>query len=223
MSRRDGRAALALVFTGLLSLTGQAASADLTGRAEIIDGDTIRVAGHTVRLEGIDAPEGRQECQDAAGQSYACGQSATRFLVRLIDSQLVTCEIIGQDAYSRALGICEAGGQEINAEIVRTGWALAFRRYSERYVGEEDQAKRANAGLWAGTFDAPWEWRAGIAAETAPGDCTIKGNIRRSGERIYHMPFQQHYDRTRIDESASEQWFCSEADARAAGWRRAVK
>lgn len=131
--------------------------------------------------------------------------------------------MVGQDAYERALGLCEVGGQDVNAEMVLAGWALAFRRYSDRYAGEEEQAKQASAGMWAGTFDPPWEWRTRIVAETASGDCTIKGNISRSGERIYHMPFQDHYDRTRISESAGERWFCSDSEARAAGWRRALK
>src|SRR3712207_6045708 len=77
----------------------------LRGPAEIIDGDTIRVAGRTVRLDGIDAPEARQECEDAGGQAYPCGRSANRFLSGLIGSNAVTCEVGGMDAYDRALGI----------------------------------------------------------------------------------------------------------------------
>lgn len=207
----------------LLTAALPAFAAEISGPAEVIDGDTIRVLDTTIRLDGIDAPETRQECEDTAARPYSCGDSATRFLTRLVGSGPVTCEVVGRDAYDRAIDLCEAGGQDINAEMVRTGWALAFRRYSDRYVGEEKQAQRASAGLWAGTFDPPWEWRAGIVAETALGDCTIKGNISRSGDRIYHMPFQQHYDRTRIAEDAGERWFCSEAEAQAAGWRRALR
>ena len=216
----NSRAALAFA---VLALASSAGAAELTGRAEIVDGDTIRVGGDTVRLDGIDAPESRQDCEDTAGRPYPCGRSATRFLARLIGRERVTCEITGQDAYGRGLGICEVGGRNINAAMVEAGWALAFRRYSERYTGQEEQAQRARAGLWAGTFDPPWDWRAGIVAETDPGDCVIKGNIARDGDRIYHMPFQQNYDRTRINEAAGERWFCSEAEARAAGWRRALR
>ena len=90
-------------------------------------------------------------------------------------------------------------------------------------LGKRKRRSRAGAGLWAGTFDPPWEWRAAIVAETAPDDCVIKGNISRSGERIYHLPFQDHYDRTRISEEAGERWFCSEAEALAAGWRRSIE
>jgi endonuclease YncB( thermonuclease family) len=206
-----------------VTLSSRSSAWDASGRAEVIDGDTIRIAGETVRLEGIDAPETRQECEDAAGRSYACGELATRSLGRLIARESVTCYLTGRDSYDRALGICESGGLEINAEMVRMGWALAFRRYSARYVQQEKEAEQARAGLWAGTFDPPWNWRAAVVAETPAGDCVIKGNISRSGERIYHMPFQQHYDRTKIDERAGEQWFCSEAEAQAAGWRRALR
>ena len=111
----------------------------------------------------------------------------------------------------------------LNAEMVRAGWALAFKRYSERYVVQEEQAERAAVGVWGGTFDPPWEWRAAIVAESAPDDCPIKGNISRSSERIYHMPFQDHYDRTRINESEGERWFCTEQEAQLAGWRRALR
>ena len=53
------------------------------------------------------------------------------------------------------------------------------------------------------------------------GSCDIKGNISESGERIYHLPSNRYYDVTGIDESRGERWFCSEAEARAAGWRPA--
>ena len=195
----------------------------ITGRAEIIDGDTIRVENTPVRLDGIDAPESRQECENAAGRSYRCGEAATRFLADLIGRQSVTCEVVGKDAYQRALGICRGQDKELNGAMVRSGWALAFQRYSERYAAEEQAARDAGAGLWSGAFDPPWDWRAAITAEAAPGDCVIKGNISQSGERIYHMPFHQHYDRTRINESAGERWFCSEDEALAAGWRRALR
>lgn len=215
--------AIQLALVMIFCLVNQASAADITGRAEIIDGDTIRVAGTTVRLEGIDAPEARQECEDRRGRVYLCGHAATRFLNGLIARQHVTCTVVGRDRYDRSLGICEAAGVDLNAEMVLAGWALAFRRYSERYVDQEGQAERASVGLWGGTFDPPWQWRAAIAAESAPDDCPIKGNISRSGERIYHMPFQEHYDRTRINESEGERWFCTEEEAQLAGWRRALR
>ncbi len=221
---RAGRQLRSLLAALLFCTAAATATADpLTGVAEVIDGDTIRLEGKPVRLDGIDAPEARQECEEPDRRSYSCGNAATRFLADRIGEQQVTCEILGKDAYGRAIGACRTENVDLNAEMVRSGWALAFRRYSERYVREEQQAEAAGAGLWAGTFDPPWEWRAVIAAEAAPGDCVIKGNISRSGEFIYHMPFQQHYDRTQIDEDAGERWFCSQDEALAAGWRRALR
>ena len=107
------------------------------------------------------------------------------------------------------------------------GLALAYRRYSTAYAGQERSAKAARRGLWRGDFVAPWDWRRGKRLAAAPtartGACRIKGNISRSGKRIYHVPGGQYYDRTRIDTSRGERWFCSEAEARAAGWRRAKR
>jgi len=93
-------------------------------------------------------------------------------------------------------------------------------------VDEEVQAEAEGAGMWAGTFVAPWDYRAGAgsASEPAASDgCVIKGNISSSGERIYHVPGGQYYDRTIIDEAAGERWFCTEAEAVAAGWRKAKR
>ena len=106
----------------------------------------------------------------------------------------------------------------------------AYRRYSTQYVAEETVAKVAKRGMWRGAVVAPWEWRKGkrlvgtrnsghtAASRQGGGRCTVKGNIGKSGTRIYHVPGGQFYDRTRIDASKGERWFCTEAEARAAGW-----
>jgi len=81
-------------------------------------------------------------------------------------------------------------------------------------------------GIWAGEFVKPWEWRRGnrlAANDNAPGQCQIKGNINREGERIYHTPGQQAYNMTRINLEAGERWFCLESDAEEAGWRKALR
>ena len=103
----------------------------------------------------------------------------------------------------------------------------AYRKYSDDYTGQEMSAKVGRRGLWAGQFIPPWEWRRGkrLASETAangnPPGCRIKGNIGSKGDRIYHMPGGRWYDRTVITASKGERWFCSEGEAKAAGWRRA--
>ena len=109
-------------------------------------------------------------------------------------------------------------------------------KYSTLYVPDEDKAREARRGLWSGSFVEPWRWRRqrrerGSSSDrrqtrTGPspkaGTCLIKGNISASG-RIYHVPGGAYYARTGIDTSKGESWFCSEAEARAAGWRRSRK
>ncbi len=147
-------------LVGLYAAGAHAADA-ISGKARIIDGDTIEVAGTRIRLEGIDAPERGQECQDSLGQPYDCGATTVRTLVDLTKGQPVTCEAVGKDRFWRTLAVCRLpSGLDLNAELVRQGRAVAFRRYSERYVGEEDEARRAGAGLWAGAFEHPGCWRA---------------------------------------------------------------
>ena len=128
----------------------------------VIDADTLHVSGERVRLQGIDAPESAQECRGADGGRYLCGDQATRALRERIGRGTVTCKIEGRDRYQRALGICYmADGTDLNGWLVRQGHALASRRYSTRYVPQEDQARTARAGIWAGAFVPPWEWRRG--------------------------------------------------------------
>jgi len=218
------RAMLVAVATSLVFLQiNVVPAATLSGKAEIVDGDTVKVGGLPVRLYGIDAPEGRQTCERNA-KTYACGKEATQALADLIKERPLQCEIVGKDGFGRVLGTCLAGDTELNAAMVRSGWALAFVKYSDRYTAEQGVAQTAQIGLWAGSFDKPWEWRLGQAqvAEKTHG-CVIKGNISRGGERIYHMPFHQFYSRTRINESKGERWFYNEQEALDADWRRALR
>ena len=128
----------------------------------IVDADTLEVAGQKVRLQGIDAAESAQACRQAGGPRYQCGEHATQALRTRIGPDAVTCTIEGRDRYMRALGICYAAdGTDLNGWLVRQGHALAYRRYSTKYVPEEDQARAAQAGLWAGEFVPPWAWRRG--------------------------------------------------------------
>ena len=134
----------------------------LSSVPRIVDADTLEVAGQKVRLQGIDAPESAQSCRQAGGQRYQCGEHATQALRTRIGPDAVTCTIEGRDRYLRALGMCYAAdGTDLNGWLVRQGHALAYRRYSTKYVPQEDQAKAAQAGLWAGEFIKPWDWRRG--------------------------------------------------------------
>ena len=123
--------------------------------------------------------------------------------------------------------MCRVGGVDLNAWMVEQGWAVAYRKYSRDYVAHETAAEATRRGLWRGEFVEPSRWRRGerleAAAATGAGDYRIKGNISRKGTRIYHVPRGRSYAKTRIDTAKGERWFCTEAEARAAGWRRAKR
>lgn len=208
------------------ALSQESADAALTGTARIIDGDTLEVRGSRVRLHGIDAPESAQRCR-SEGRAWSCGREATRALAGRIGSRPVACKEHDRDRYGRVVAVCRVAGEDVNAWMVASGWAFAYRKYSMRYVAEEIAAKTAGRGVWRGDVVAPWDWRRGnrlVDTGTTVmrgGRCNIKGNVSRGGERIYHVPGGRFYDQTRIDTSRGERWFCSRAEALAAGWRRA--
>ena len=129
--------------------------ASVMGAARPIDGDSLWVAEHEVRLEGIDAPEGRQTCR-RGGEIWACGDEAHRELSRMIAGETVTCRVSRRDAYGRLLARCSAGDRDLNAAMVRTGMAVAYGDYG----AEETEARSSERGLWSGEFDAPSQWRA---------------------------------------------------------------
>ena len=209
--------------------------ADLSGRARVIDGDTIELDAARVRLFGIDAPESAQSCL-ARGRRWPCGGEATRALAKRIGTRAVMCEERDRDRYGRIVAVCRVGGEDVNAWMAARGWAFAYRKYSTSYVAEEAAAKAAQRGIWQGDVVAPWDWRRGErlaggrtaaqpaaqrpAAQQKKGRCAIKGNISKSGTRIYHVPGGRFYDQTRINTSKGERWFCTEGEARASGWRR---
>lgn len=221
-------------------LFGQALLAGfwITGVATVIDGDTIEIQGHRIRLHGIDAPESSQWCTDEGGSTVRCGQQAALVLDSLLQRQNCRFEVLDTDRYGRAVATCYVGETNVNAWLVREGWALAYRKYSEDYVSAEQQAQSGGRGIWQYQFEEPWAWRrrpkgdnsmlssdsisgsASVVTEhTVPTDCDIKGNINSKGEHVYHTCASPWYERTRIDESKGERWFCSEEEARQAGWR----
>ena len=122
----------------------------------VTDGDTIKLAGTTYRLWGIDAPESKQSCADG----WPAGSEATRALRSLIEDREVYCEPRGSDRYGRTIGLCWADGTDIQAAMVSAGMAWAFVRYSKDYVGQEREAKEAKRGVHAHDCELPWEWRA---------------------------------------------------------------
>jgi endonuclease YncB( thermonuclease family) len=140
------------------------AFADVIGQAQVVDGDTLQIAGERVRLHGIDAPESRQSCS-LSGVGWPCGQNAKRVLTGVIDGRVVTCRGDRRDRYGRLIAVCYIGTDDLNARMVRDGWALAYRRYAPDYVPQETEARAAGSGIWQGQFLEPWEWRRQRRAE----------------------------------------------------------
>ncbi|KAF0675418.1 thermonuclease family protein [Profundibacterium mesophilum] len=221
-------AALAAVFLGgtpSLSISSGTSSAgttqELSGRVRVVDGDTIAVGQENVRLLGIDAVEKDQTCRAADGGSYPCGVYVTDWLRARAEGRRAVCEVEERDRYGRHVALCRIDGDDIAAELVEAGLATAYRRYSVRYVPAEDRARENGIGFWAGSFEPPSSYRRSrIEGVEPPGACKIKGNISANG-KIYHVPGARSYDRTGIKTEEGERWFCTESEARAAGWRAA--
>ena len=211
--------ALALVYAA----PGQAAPLP-EGKARVIDGDTLAFGAQPVRLHGIDAPELDQRCTGEDGKAWACGTWAKAQLAALVQGQDLRCAPRGADRYGRTVARCQVGGRDLGAAMVALGAAMAYRRYSGDYVAQETAARQARRGLWAGAPPVTPESHrhARLADPAPPADpaCRIKGNIGSRGP-IYHLPGQRDYDRVRIAVTRGERWFCTEAQARAAGFRKA--
>lgn len=197
----------------------------ITGNATVLDGDTLDISGQRIRLWGIDAFEAEQLCRTADGGQQRCGAAATHHLTALAAGAALVCAPRDRDAYGRIVAVCRVGSTDLSADLVRNGLAVAFRRYALDYVPDEDAARLSRVGAWAGGFVDPSDFRRTGNGDVADaqrqpawsGDnCAIRGNINRAGERIYHMPGDPFYNRTN-----PEAVFCTEAEAQAAGFRRA--
>lgn len=193
----------------------------LEGRAVALTGDTLRIGGKRVRLDGIEAPEATQSCARGA-TTWRCGAAAKEALASLVRNRRVSCEITDErDAEPRAR--CAAQGNDLAEELVKAGSVFAIGGFLAPYSSAESKAQDAKAGVWAGGEaerpqdfrDKQWE----AAKKAAPDGCPIKGRIR-AGARVYVLPWVSGYGNVKIRTSRGERWFCSEDEAVAAGWRR---
>jgi len=234
------RFAVALVVLLAPSLTY---AADVSGVPKIREADLVQIGNSRIRLSGIDAPSADQLCLNTKGERWTCGVAARDELIKHTEGKSWTCRLGQTDRRGRALARCEVDGQDIQKWLVRSGWALAFNRFSHDYDADEKEAREAKAGMWQGAFIAPWDWRirnkktpilgavkvpenahaillASASGPIAPSpDCTIKGNVNSSGECIYHQPTSRWYAQIKMQISKGTRWFCSVEEAEAAGCR----
>lgn len=198
---------------------------EIIGPVHVIDGDSIRIEKQEIRLNGIDAFEGKQMCR-RKDYDWPCGEIASDYLRGYIGDSPIRCTWKKRDQYRRALGRCFKGKKDIASQMARNGYALAYRKYSGAYVGEEINAKSERLGVWAGEFIPPWEWRRGkrlAGNELSDIDCPVKGNVNRKGRRIYHVKGWRDHSKVRINKDEGDQCFQTIEEAVKAGFRPAKK
>lgn len=147
-------AAIVLSIVALLRFLPGPDPIEVSGTAQIIDGDSLVVRGVEVRLRGVDAPERAQSCSRSDAE-WPCGEEAAGNLRRLLRSRIVTCRGNQRDAHDRLLAVCRSGGREVNRWLVEQGWAVSYHDYPSA----ERDARSAKRGLWSGTFVRPGDWR----------------------------------------------------------------
>ncbi len=191
----------------------------LSGTGRVAGAGLLRVDGATLRLEGLTMLDPAQTCRRADGTSWACGAAAKQAFEKLLRRRAATCAITGETDGVR-MGTCQVGDQDLGADLVRAGHAFADGLLWASYSADEEAAREAKAGLWAGMAERPDEWRQRVysdAAAAAPGGCPIKGRTQR-GTKLYVMPHSTDYARISISEERGDRWFCSEDEAKESGF-----
>ena len=204
-----------------------AGSTLVAGKATIIAADTIRIGDSRIRLAGIEVPDPDQRCTRAGtrpGRTWPCGQEARDATQRLLQGQQTSCEVGSKDQTGLASGRCSVGGADVAEALVKAGHAFSESGLVPPYRSAEEAARTARTGVWASSEpERPAAWRERMwstAKRQAPDGCPIKGRVR-GDEREYLLPWSSDYARVRVSKRRGERWFCSEAEAVAAGWRNA--
>ena len=144
---------LAIVVLGLLWC-----NAGFADNLKVIDGDTIVLTGEKIRFAGIDAPEYDQDCMNGDLLIY-CGMFSKVLLTKKIGDETPKCIREGKDVYGRTLAECFVNGESLSVFLVRSGYAFAYRKYSDKFIKDEEFAKENKLGMWAMTFQYPWDFR----------------------------------------------------------------
>ena len=124
----------------------------------VVDGDTIHLNGEKIRFTGIDTPELKQTCLKE-GVKDPCGIAAKQILIDRIGNNSVECVSEGKDQYKRTLAECFVNNESLSSYLVRSGYAFAYRKYSKKFVPDENYARINNKGMWSMKFDYPWDYR----------------------------------------------------------------
>jgi endonuclease YncB( thermonuclease family) len=238
-----------LMWTWIAAIVLVSAGASWAADLTIKDAATLALNGKVYRLDGIDAPELDQTCLDDKGATWPCGIAARDQLNEFINKRAVQCDDKGPDTTyrNRRIGICRVEGESarLNQWLVRNGWALNFEPYAKgRFFFDQAHAQHNHHGLWRGCFTAPqdlrqWNKKTAKLLGQCPDDktaravlfpdhpdmppgCSIKGRIAKraqiTGDRgIYHLEGCRSYRSL----TTPNRWFCTEEDARAAGYRKA--
>ena len=125
---------------------------------KIVDGDTIILNGEKIRFSGIDTPELKQTCM-IDDQKVFCGISAKMLLIKKIGNETLKCIREGKDIYKRTLAECFVKGESLSVFLVRSGYAFAYKKYSDKFIKEEEFAKENKLGVWSMKFQYPWDFR----------------------------------------------------------------
>ena len=125
---------------------------------KIVDGDTIHLNGEKIRFTGIDTPELKQTCLKK-GVKDPCGVTAKQILIDKIGNNNVECISEGKDRYKRTLAECFVNNESLSSYLVRSGYAFAYRKYSKKFIIDEDYAKVNQVGMWSMKFQYPWDYR----------------------------------------------------------------
>ena len=124
----------------------------------VTDGDTIRIGDERIRFSGIDAPEIKQTCiyQEI---EFKCGEFSKNLLIEKISNQEVSCIRENTDQYGRTLAECFVGKESLSSYLVREGYAFAYRKYSDKFILDEEYAQSKSNGMWSMDFMFPWDFR----------------------------------------------------------------
>ena len=125
---------------------------------KVVDGDTIHLNGKKIRFSGIDTPELKQTCSKN-NQIIFCGIEAKKLLINIIGNKEVECVEEGKDQYKRILAECFVNNTSLSSYLVKEGYAFAYRKYSKKFVPDENHARLNNLGMWSMKFEYPWDWR----------------------------------------------------------------